>query len=150
VVREIVGYLPHLNAMLNGCATVLLLTGWVLIKQRREVAHQRAMLGCFAISILFLASYLTYHGWLRAMGEPELRFPTSAPVAVRFGYYGILISHIILAATIPVLASVTIYLGWRDRRASHRRWARWTFPLWLYVSVTGVVIYVMLYQLYAA
>jgi uncharacterized membrane protein YozB (DUF420 family) len=149
-VRDIVGYLPHLNATLNACATCLLLTGLWFIKRRRETAHQRAMWGGFIVSILFLASYLTYHGSLRALGLPEKRFPTSTPPAVRYGYYAMLASHVVLAATVPVLAVVTIYLGQRDRRASHRRWARWTYPIWLYVSVTGVLIYVMLYRIFPA
>ncbi|MGE0757456.1 MAG: DUF420 domain-containing protein [Pirellulaceae bacterium] len=147
--RDVVGYLPHVNATLNLCATILLVSGWWLIKRRREQAHKWVMLGCFAVSVVFLASYLTYHGSLRAMGLPEKRFPTSTATPIRYAYYAILISHVVLAATIPVLASVTIYLGLRDRRASHLRWARWTFPLWLYVSITGVIIYVMLYQLFA-
>jgi putative membrane protein len=148
-VRDIVGYLPHVNATLNGCAALLLLAGLWFIQRRRETAHRRAMLGSFFISILFLGSYLTYHGSLRVLGLPERRFPTSTPAAMRYGYYGMLLTHVVLAAAVPVLASITIYLGLRDRRAAHRRWARVTYPIWLYVSVTGVVIYLLLYQLFA-
>lgn len=148
--RDFIGYLPHLNATLNACATLLLLIGLALIKRRKERAHKWAMVGCFLVSVLFLASYLTYHGSLRALGLPEKRFPTSTPSAIRYSYYAMLLTHVVLAATVPVIASVTLYLGWRDSRVAHRRWARWTYPIWLYVSVTGVVIYVMLYQVFAA
>ncbi len=102
------------------------------------------MLTAFFVSIAFLTCYLVYHfnvGSVRFQGPPD----------VRTVYYIILISHILLAVTVPVLAGVTIYLGYRDfRRAAYVRWAKWTFPIWLYVSVTGVVIYVMLYHLYPA
>lgn len=135
--------LPTVNAILNGIATVLLVVGFVLIKQRRETAHKAAMLAAFGMSVLFLASYVTYHldGDMKSV-----RF--EGPPLVRTVYLAILIPHIILAAAVPFLAIATIYLGFRDRRAAHRRVARWTFPIWLYVSVTGVVIYVMLYHLY--
>jgi uncharacterized membrane protein YozB (DUF420 family) len=95
---------------------------------------------------LFLICYLAYHVWPVGAKATPFRGPDSArPI-----YYGILISHIILAAAVPFLAGATIYLGLGDRRAAHRRLARWTFPIWLYVSITGVVIYVMLYHLYPA
>jgi uncharacterized membrane protein YozB (DUF420 family) len=136
--------LPLVNATLNATATVLLIIGYVMIRQRREAAHKRIMLTAFGVSVLFLASYLTYH-----IGHGAATRFTGQGV-IRPVYFLILISHIILAATVPVLAIVTIILGLRDRRLAHRRWARWTFPIWLYVSVTGVVIYVMLYHLYPA
>jgi uncharacterized membrane protein YozB (DUF420 family) len=139
----VTAFLPHVNASLNLLATILLVVGYVLIRRRREVAHRRVMLSCFAVSTLFLASYVTYHA---AAGSKP--FTTEAPAAVRAFYFAVLISHIVLAAAVPVLAIWTIYLGWRDRRAAHRRLARWTFPIWLYVSVTGVIVYLMLYQLY--
>jgi putative membrane protein len=138
----VIEYLPTVNASLNATATVLLIVGYRLIKQRREVAHKRVMLTAFGVSMLFLACYLTYHAlktWHTAFGGPQ---------PVHGIYIAILISHVILAATVPVLAGRTIYLGLRDRRAAHRRWAQWTFPIWLYVSITGVVIYFMLYHLY--
>ena len=134
--------LPAINASLNGLATVLLLLGYVLIKQRREVAHKGVMLTAFGVSVLFLTCYLAYH----LQTEKVTRFRGPPPVS--YVYYTILITHVILAATVPVLAGVTIYHGLRDQRAKHRRIARWTFPIWLYVSMTGVVIYWMLYQLY--
>jgi uncharacterized membrane protein YozB (DUF420 family) len=136
-------YLPTVNATLNATATVLLVSGYVLIKRRRETAHKRVMLTAFGVSIAFLTCYLIYH-----FNVGSVRF--QGPADVRTVYYIILISHILLAVTVPVLAGVTIYLGYRDRRERHVRWAKWTFPIWLYVSVTGVVIYVMLYHLYPA
>ncbi len=138
-----VRYLPTVNATLNATATVLLVWGYVLIKRRRELAHKRVMLTAFAVSIAFLTCYLIYHAQVGSV-----RF--EAPGAVRTVYLAILVTHVVLAAIVPVLAGVTIYLGFRDRRARHRRWAKWTFPIWLYVSITGVVIYLMLYHLYPA
>ncbi len=138
--------LPHVNASLNGLAGVLLIIGFVLIKRGREIAHKRTMLSCFAVSIVFLASYLFFHLVVKR-GEPT-RFPEYPPAAIRTAYFAILISHTLLAATVPFLAGATIYLGLRDRRVGHRRLARWTFPIWLYVSVTGVLVYFMLYHVY--
>jgi uncharacterized membrane protein YozB (DUF420 family) len=135
--------LPLLNALLNGLCTVLLIAGYVLIKQRREVAHKRTMLCAFGVSCLFLVSYLIYHYFARITKFTE-------PQPIRGIYLTILFSHIVLATLVPVLASWTIWLGLTDRRARHRQVARWTLPIWLYVSVTGVVIYVMLYHLFPA
>ncbi len=135
--------LPHVNASLNTLATMLLLLGFWLIRQRRELAHQRVMLTCFGVSLVFLVSYLVYHAQVGSV-----RFPAYPPAAVRLAYRLILFSHMILAAAVPILAVVTIGLGWRDRRTAHRRLARWTLPIWLYVSVTGVIVYLMLYQLF--
>jgi uncharacterized membrane protein YozB (DUF420 family) len=140
-----VGDLPAVNAALNALATVLLVVGYTLIKQRRETAHKNTMLAAFGVSVAFLASYLTYH---LTPGNAMKKFGGTPPVS--YVYYAILISHIFLAAAVPFLALATIYLGFRDRRTAHRRLARWTFPIWLYVSVTGVAIYVMLYHLYPA
>lgn len=137
-------YLPHVNATLNSIATVLLLLGYWLIRQRKERAHQWTMLACFGVSVLFLISYVVYHVAI----EGTKRFPLDAPAAVRWFYYFVLLTHIVLAAAVPVLALITIYLGLRDRRQAHRRVARWTFPIWLYVSITGVIVYVMLYHWY--
>ncbi|MEX0679004.1 MAG: DUF420 domain-containing protein [Pirellulales bacterium] len=133
--------LPAVNATLNALATVLLVCGWTLIKTRRERAHKVVMLAAFAVSTAFLVCYLIYH-------YHKLHVAFTGPAAVRTVYLAILTSHVALAATVPFLASITIYLGLADRRKKHRQLARWTFPIWLYVSVTGVVIYVMLYQLY--
>jgi len=136
--------LPHINATLNALAAVLLVVGYVLIKNRREKAHQWTMLACFGVSVLFLVCYLTYH----AMIGGGKKFPAYPPTGVRYTYYAVLLTHIVLAAAVPFLAVATIYFGLSDRRSAHRKLARWTFPIWLYVSITGVVVYVMLYQLY--
>lgn len=136
--------LPHLNASLNGLAAVLLVAGFVLIKKGNVAAHKRTMLTCFVVSTLFLFSYLFFHFVVKD-GKPT-RFTREGPV--RVAYLSILLTHTILAAVVPFLAVVTIYLGLKDRRQAHVRLARWTFPIWLYVSVTGVIVYAMLYQLF--
>jgi uncharacterized membrane protein YozB (DUF420 family) len=141
VLNLTVEQLPAVNATLNALATVLLVCGWVLIKARRERAHKITMLTAFAVSCAFLACYLVYHYHVGSV-------PFGGPSAVRAVYLSILASHVVLAATVPFLAGITIYLGLADRRKQHRGLAHWTFPIWLYVSVTGVVIYVMLYHLY--
>lgn len=135
-------HMPAINAVLNACAAVLLIVGYVQIKLRRERAHKISMLAAFGVSVVFLACYLVYHFQVRHV-------PFTGPDSVKPFYYGILFSHVVLAAAVPVLALVTIYLGYRDRRLRHRKWARWTFPIWLYVSITGVIIYLMLYQVFA-
>ena len=135
--------LPRVNATLNALAAVLLIVGWAQIKTGRERAHKISMLSAFTVSIAFLTCYLIYHFQV-------LHVEFQGPSTVKPWYYAILISHVVLAACVPFLASTTIYLGLRDRRARHRQFARWTFPIWLYVSITGVVIYVVLYHLYPA
>ncbi len=130
--------LPQVDALLNGIAAVLLVVGYVQIKRGRETSHRNIMLAAFAVSVLFLTCYLTYH----AQKLEPTRFPLAGPL--RTVYYVILVSHVVLAVTVPPLAGTTIYLGLRDRREKHRKLARWTFPIWLYVSVTGVLVYLML------
>lgn len=142
---DIVPLLPHVNAALNATAALLLVAGYVLIKQRREAAHKWTMLACFTVSVLFLACYLTYHANIPGGSK---RFPSYPPPAVKYAYYGILLTHVVLAAAVPFLAVATIWLGLADRRRLHKKLAWWTFPIWLYVSITGVVVYVMLYQLF--
>jgi putative membrane protein len=141
---DIVPYLPHVNASLNALATVLLVLGLVQIKLRREARHKWTMLACFGVSALFLVSYLVYHF---SIGGSR-KFPDYPPATVRYAYYAILVSHIVLAITVPFLAIASIWLGLADKRAAHLRLAKWTFPIWLYVSVTGVVVYLLLYQVY--
>lgn len=136
---EWVTYLPTVNASLNGLATVLLAIGYVLIRSGRVTAHKRTMLGAFAVSIVFLACYLVYHYYAGSK-----KFPGTG--AVRIVYLSILVTHIILAAAVPFLASVTIYRGLTGQWEKHRRIARITWPIWMYVSVTGVIIYFMLYH----
>ena len=117
-----------------------IIIAWTEDGRRRELSHRNLMLGAFCTSVLFLACYLVYHALIGS--KP---FPHGGPI--RPIYYTILLTHVVLAAAVPFLAGATIYLGLRDRRAAHLRVARWTFPIWLYVSVTGVVIYAMLYHL---
>lgn len=133
--------LPALNATLNGFAFVLLLCGYVMICRGRLLAHKRFMLAAFAVSILFFTSYLIY----RIFGEDK-KFGGQG--WIRPVYYLILISHVALAATVPFLATYTLYLGLRARFDRHRRLARITFPIWVYVSVTGVLVYLLLFVIY--
>ena len=132
--------LPPLNALLNLTSGILVVFGVYFIRRRRIQAHKACMIAAFAVSALFLTSYLVYHynvgsvrfereGWIRTM------------------YLSILISHTVLAAVIVPMVLRTVYLAWRNRFDQHVRIARWTFPIWIYVSVTGVVVYLMLYQL---
>ncbi len=131
--------LPALNATLNALATLLLVTGWLLIRRRRIAAHRRVMWSALACSTAFLVSYLVYHAEVGSV-----RFQGTG--AVRTLYFTILVSHTLLAAAVPVLAIVTLSRALARRFDRHRAIARWTLPIWLYVSVTGVVVYWMLYQ----
>jgi putative membrane protein len=132
--------LPALNATLNGIAALLLVAGYVQIRRGRPDLHKRCMLGALTTSALFLTSYVIYHA--NAGSRP---FGGQGPI--RVVYFAILISHVVLAAAILPLALTTTARGLRSQLDRHVRIARWTLPLWLYVSVTGVVIYLMLYQL---
>lgn len=133
--------LPALNAGLNSIATLLLLTGFFCIKTDRKIAHRNCMAGAFVVSTIFLVTYVLHkilvHG---------VHTPFGGTGAWRTFYYGMLTSHIILAIAIVPLILITINHAIRARHERHRAWARWTFPLWLYVSVTGVLVYFMLYQ----
>jgi len=133
---------PKINATLNGCSAVLLVTGRMLIGRGKVAAHRAVMLTAFTTSSLFLVSYLYYHyhvgsvhfrgtGWTRPL------------------YFSILISHTTLAVIIVPMVLITLTRALREQFDRHRAIARWTFPLWLYVSVTGVIVYLMLYQIYA-
>ena len=132
--------LPTLNATLNTISGILLVIGYVQIRQRNIAAHKKTMLAAFGVSVLFLTSYVIYHTF--AGSKPFTKEGWIRPV-----YFTILISHIILAFLIVPLAVRTLYLAWRERFEAHRRIAKLTFPIWVYVSVTGVLIYLMLYQL---
>ena len=137
--------LPTVNAALNGAATVLLLAGFALIKAGRREAHKCVMLSAFAVSIAFLACYLTYHFALQHYtGSGSKPFPADHPG--RPAYLAILLTHVVLAAAVPVLAIITIVRAYRQDWPRHRRIAKITFPIWVYVSVTGVIIYWMLYH----
>jgi protein SCO1/2/putative membrane protein len=137
--------LPATNAMLNGLATILLLVGFSAIKAGNVRFHKKMMLFAFGVSVAFLASYLAYHFALQHYtGTHGKKFPGTGTLAA--AYYTILMSHVALATTVPFLAVATIWHGLRDNRPKHRRLAKVTFPIWLYVSVTGVIIYWMLYR----
>ena len=141
--------LPSVNAALNGVCALLLVGGYLAIRARRVKLHKQYMLSALAISVVFLASYLYYHLVVRG-GEPTYfrdRCPT-APDWVRHLYTAILLSHMVLAVIVAPLALFTAYQGWRGNLVRHVKIARWTLPLWLYVSITGVIVYVMLYRLY--
>lgn len=134
--------LPLVNACLNGAATVLLCAGLYFIKTKRIIAHRNCMISAFMVSCVFLACYL-YHKF--AVGLHK-EFP--GPAAWKVPYLIMLASHIILAMAVPVLALMTINRGLKQRVELHKKIARWTFPIWLYVSVTGVLIYVLLYHVW--
>ncbi len=131
--------LPAVNATLNATATALLLTGYTLIRRKRILAHKRVMLTAFGVSVAFLVCYLVYHAQVGSVRYQKTGL-------IRPVYFSILISHTILAATVPVLAIVTLRRALRGDFQRHRKIARWTFPIWLYVSVTGVIVYLMLYR----
>lgn len=133
--------LPTVNACLNGVATVLLMAGFLCIKAERERAHRACMLSAFAVSVVFLFFYVL-HKWL----VQGVHTPFGGQGIWRGIYYTMLISHIILAIAIVPLVLTTITLAIKGNRERHRKWARWTFPIWYYVSVTGVLIYAFLYH----
>jgi uncharacterized membrane protein YozB (DUF420 family) len=133
--------LPTVNALLNSTCAVLLVLGYVCIRRKRVAAHRACMLAAFLTSVVFLGCYLYYHyavGSVRFQGQGWIR-----PV-----YFSILISHTVLAAAIVPMVLVTLVRALRERFDAHRRIARWTLPVWLYVSVTGVLVYLLLYHLY--
>jgi len=136
-------YLPSVDATLNAASAVFLTLGFFFIRQRNIRAHKACMLSAFTTSMIFLVCYLTYHYF---HGTTHFR----GQGAVRSFYFALLGSHTVLAAVIVPLALTTLYRALRHRFPQHKRIARWTLPVWLYVSVTGVVVYLMLYHLYPA
>ncbi len=133
--------LPLVNATLNATAATLLLFGYVNIRRGRIQVHRRFMISAFAASTLFLISYVVYH-----VNTGSTPFPGHG--LIRAIYFFILITHVVLAAAVPFLAIITLTYGLRARFDRHVPIARWTFPIWMYVSVTGVIVYVMLYRMY--
>jgi uncharacterized membrane protein YozB (DUF420 family) len=133
--------LPTLNAVLNGTAAILLFIGFLLIKNGKREAHKRVMLAAFATSIVFLIDYLIYHAQVGSVHYPDRHTGFMRPL-----YYTILITHTSLAVTVPVLAIITLRRAWKGEFARHKKLAKWTWPIWMYVSVTGVIVYLMLYQ----
>lgn len=132
--------LPALNALLNATAAILLIWAYTLIRRRRIEAHRRVMLAAFGVSVAFLVSYLVYH-----YQAGSVRFQKTG--SIRTVYFTILLTHTVLAALVPPLAIVTLRRGLAARYDRHRKIARWTLPIWLYVSVTGVIVYWMLYRM---
>jgi uncharacterized membrane protein YozB (DUF420 family) len=132
--------LPAVNATLNGTAAILLAWGYKLIRAGRRQAHRRVMLTAFGVSVAFLVSYLVYHAQVGSVAFQKTGL-------IRYVYFTILGTHTVLAATVPFLAIITLRRALKNRIDAHRRLARWTLPIWLYVSVTGVVVYLMLYWL---
>ncbi len=131
---------PALNATLNGASAVLITTGRVLIKRKKIALHRACMIAAVATSTLFLASYVYYHAHVGSV-----RFPGQG--WIRPAYFALLISHTVLAAAVVPLVLLALIAGLRGRFERHRRVARWAFPIWLYVSVTGVMVYIILYQI---
>ena len=131
--------LPAINATLNSLSAALLTTGYVLIRRGRVTLHKACMLAAFGTSVLFLTSYLTYHAHVGSV-------PFLGEGFIRILYFTILVSHVTLAVAILPLALVTLSYALRARFGRHVALARWTLPIWLYVSVTGVIVYLMLYQ----
>jgi putative membrane protein len=136
-------FFPALNASLNGVSAVLLTTGHTFIRRGRTAAHRACMIAAVITSSVFLVSYLYYHAHVRSVHFPGTGW--SRPV-----YFSILISHTVLAAAVPPLVLITLIYALRRRFDRHRRIARWTYPIWLYVSITGVAVYIMLYRIYGA
>lgn len=135
-----ISFLPHLNAALNFLGIALLLTGYALIRRGKRDLHRKAMTAAFAVSVLFLASYVVYHlqvGSVRFRGEG----------IVRFTYLVVLGSHAALALAVPPLAIVTLYRGLRGQFDRHRALARWALPIWIYVNTTGILVYLLVYHL---
>ena len=132
--------LPAVNATLNATCAVLLVIGWILIKRGRIRQHRAVMIAAVCVSALFLVSYLVYHAQVGSV-----RFTRTG--LIRTFYFSVLLTHTILAAAIVPMVLVTLSRGLSGRYDPHRKIARWTMPIWLYVSITGVVVYVMLYRL---
>jgi uncharacterized membrane protein YozB (DUF420 family) len=132
--------LPALNATLNAISTILLITGWIFIKRGQRQRHEQFMLAAVLTSTLFLISYVIYHWQVGSV-------PFKGTGWIRTVYFAILIPHVILAAAIVPMILITTSRGLSRKYDKHRRIARWTLPLWLYVSITGVIVYVMLYQM---
>ncbi len=135
--------LPHLNAVFNALSTSLLLAGYWQIRHGNRRNHRRLMIGAFSVSVLFLLSYLTYH-----IGAGVVTFGGKG--ALRTVYLGILAVHTTLAASVPFLATLTLFRGLRNDVARHRAIARWTLPIWLTVNITGILVYILVYQTGAA
>jgi uncharacterized membrane protein YozB (DUF420 family) len=143
--------IPALNATLNGIATVLLTAGFILIKRGQKEAHRKVMLTTAVVSALFLVGYVTHKALIaRELANQNLHTPFGGTGAIRTVYYVMLITHIFLAMAIAFLVPRTFLFAIKGNYERHRAWARWTFPIWYYVSITGVLVYFFLYQWWPA
>jgi len=133
--------IPALNAVLNATATVLLTAGFIAIKQGKRELHRKIMIGACTVSAVFLVGYVTHKALVRGVHTPF-----GGEGAIRTVYYTMLLSHVVLAMSIAYLVPRTFWLAIRGDYVRHRAWARWTFPIWYYVSITGVLVYLFLYQ----
>lgn len=141
--------LPHVTASLNLIATCLLAAALIKIRAGQVKVHKKLMLYALSVSALFLLLYLFHKVALyQATGSPNKKFPTDAPAPARYTYFTILISHIVLAITVPFLAVRAVLLAKKGRIVAHKKLVRYAFPIWMYVSVTGVLVYLMLYQIF--
>ncbi|MGA9450775.1 MAG: DUF420 domain-containing protein [Verrucomicrobiia bacterium] len=139
--------LPAVNASLNGVSAVFLTTGYIFIRRKNRIAHRHCMVAAFVTSIFFLACYLTYHGYLAVvLHQGPTRF--LEPRWFRPIYLAILLTHTVLAGVIVPLILITLWHAKKERFELHKKIARWTWPLWMYVSVTGVVVYLLLYRIF--
>lgn len=132
-------FLPALNAILNATGALLLITGYLMIRRRRIALHKACMISALVASILFLTSYLVYHYHAGAT-------PFTGTGSIRIVYFAILLTHTILAVLVPPMAGITFYRALKGNFERHKKIARWTLPIWLYVSITGVIVYWMLYH----
>jgi putative membrane protein len=145
--NDLIFTLPHVNALLNSTSGLCLIIGYIFIRRGNIRAHRLSMIGAFVASSVFLVSYVLYHSLLAYyLGQGPTKFKGQG--FIRPVYFTILISHTLLAIVIVPIVIITLVRALRGRFEEHRRIARWTLPLWLYVSVTGVVVYLMLYRLY--
>jgi uncharacterized membrane protein YozB (DUF420 family) len=139
--------LPPVNASLNGLSAIFLTAGYIFIRRKNKIAHRNCMISAFVTSIIFLGCYLTYHGYLAyALHRGPTRFEN--PPWFRAVYLTILLTHTILAIVIVPMILITLSRALRERFDAHKNIARWTWPLWMYVSVTGVIVYLLLYQIF--
>lgn len=139
--------LPAVNASLNGLSAVLLGAGYYFIRQKKVTAHRNCMISAFCVSVVFLICYLTYHGYLATvLHRGPTRFVN--PAWFKPIYLTILLTHTVLAMVIVPMILITLFRAWRERFDKHKQIARWTLPLWMYVSVTGVIVYLLLYQIF--
>jgi uncharacterized membrane protein YozB (DUF420 family) len=147
--KDFIFTLPHVNAILNTTSGLFLIAGFVFIRRRQIAAHRKSMLAAFSASTVFLISYVLYHSLLAYyLGQGPTKFTGEG--FIRPVYFVILLSHTVLAIAVVPFVLITLFRGLKRQDEKHRRIARWTFPLWLYVSITGVLVYLFLYHFFPA